>query len=114
MTSQGLPEWEVDLVGDESDLNHLVRHFTDEPCRIWREEQTGQVLMRVALRSFFCAITELHLCLSRSSFLSPWCREHHGTPASGALKAAYVAAPPAAAPHTKTASPTTDSCLWPD
>lgn len=47
MTEQDLPRWEVDLVGDESDLNHLVRHFTDGPCRIWRDEKTGQVLMRV-------------------------------------------------------------------
>lgn len=47
MTEQDLPRWEVDLVGDESDLNHLVRYFADEPCRIWRDEKTGQVLMRV-------------------------------------------------------------------
>lgn len=44
---QDLPRWEVDLVGDESDLNHLVKHFTNGPCHIWRDETTGQVLMRV-------------------------------------------------------------------
>lgn len=47
MTEQDLPRWEVDLVGDEYDLNHLVRHFTEGPCRIWRDEKTGQVLMHV-------------------------------------------------------------------
>lgn len=42
-----LPQWEVDLIGEERDLAHLVRHFSTEAWHIFADERSRQTLMRV-------------------------------------------------------------------
>ena len=45
MTKLPLPRWEVDLCGDDRDLKHLVKYFTEEGLIIYKDDGTGQTLM---------------------------------------------------------------------
>lgn len=46
VTQLPLPRWEVELHGEDRDLDYLVRYFTVSP-RIYRDSKTGQTLMLV-------------------------------------------------------------------
>ena len=40
-----LPRWEVDLIGDEWDLEHLAKYFNSDPQFVYRDEQLKQTFM---------------------------------------------------------------------
>ncbi len=45
MAQLPLPRWEVDLHGDDRDLQHLAQHFIGEEMRIYKDESTDQTLL---------------------------------------------------------------------
>ncbi len=50
MTLEYLPRWEVVLIGDTTDLDHLVRYFNTEAVKFYKDETTSET--RMWLNSF--------------------------------------------------------------